>query len=122
MSNQYRFDMTIASGAAVSDGVSIEKHPVDRLAVQVPAAWTAADIGFDVSQDDSTYIPLKGATGSRLKITGVATGAAGVYIAPAETFLVDGYRYVRLASLDTGDESAENQGAARSLVLVLLDG
>lgn len=114
----YRAETTIASGAAASGGLKLTGYR--GLAVQTPAAWTAANIGFEVSEDDSTYVPLYDEDGARVVISGVATGAAAVYIAPAEVWAAGVYPYVRLASLDTADGSAENQAAARTLKVIAL--
>ena len=49
--------VTILNGEALSDGVVFGKY--SRGVIHMPAAWTAADIGFHVSSEvDGTYQPL----------------------------------------------------------------
>lgn len=114
----FRVEVTIASGAAVSSAVKLTGYR--RLAVQTPAVWTTANIGFEVSEDGSTFVPLRDSTGAKLAITGVITNAAGVYVGPVDTLAAGPYPYVRLTSLDTVDASAENQAAARTLKVIAL--
>lgn len=114
----FRATATIASGAAVSNALKLTGYR--GLAVQTPATWTAANIGFEVSEDGTTFIPLYDEDGARVVISSVATGAAQLYCAPAEAWACGVYPYVRLASLDTADGSAENQAAARTLKVIAL--
>lgn len=114
----FRAETTIAIGAAVSSGLKLTGYR--GLAVQTPATWTAANIGFEVSEDGSTFVPLYDEDGARVVISGVVTNAAALYIAPAEVWAAGVYPYVRLASLDTADGSAENQAAARTLKVIAL--
>lgn len=113
-------DVVIANGEADSASIDMSDQPPRGIAVLVPGAWTAADIGFEVSSDDSTWYPLQNDTGGLVKITGITTDAAGYYVAPAGTWAIGGWQYMRLNSLDTGDETAENQGAARTMTVVFL--
>ena len=49
--------VTILNGAALSDGVVFGKY--SKGVIHLPAAWTAADIGFYVSSEaDGTFLPL----------------------------------------------------------------
>jgi len=43
---------TIANGASLSDALELDGHSVLRIAM--PAAWTAADLTFQVSDDAGT--------------------------------------------------------------------
>ena len=45
--------LTILSGAATSDGVALDGHIPATL--QMPDAWTAADISFQGSKDGATW-------------------------------------------------------------------
>jgi len=114
----FRATATIASGAAVSNALAMTGYR--GLAVQTPAVWTAANIGFEVSEDGTTFVPLYDEEGARVVISSVATGAARLYCAPAQAWACGVYPYVRLASLDTADGSAENQAAARTLKVIAL--
>lgn len=115
-----RATVAIASGAAVSETVTLTTTRPRGLAVLVPSAWTAADIGFEISTDNSAWVPLYGDTGLRIKITTIATAASQLYIAPTEVWAACAFPYLRLASLNTGTGANANQGAARSLIVVLL--
>jgi len=44
---------TILNGASLSDAVELKGHSVLRIAM--PAAWTAADLSFQVSDDGTTF-------------------------------------------------------------------
>lgn len=108
---------TIANGAAVSGSVAIAG--ARGVAVQVPSAWTAADIGFDVSEDGSTWLPVK-RLATYIRITNVPTGAAQLLPAPAELWAAGAYAFIRLVSLTVGLETTVNQGAARTLKVIYL--
>jgi hypothetical protein len=112
--------MTIANAAAVSDTFDAEAFGGRGFSVQTPAAWTAADIAFEVSENDSDWFPVYNDLGTRVKITNVATAAAQAYIAPAEAWVVGAYKHARLASINTATGANENQGAARTLILKAL--
>jgi len=43
---------TILNGASLSDAVELKGHSVLRIAM--PAAWTAADLSFQISDDNGT--------------------------------------------------------------------
>ena len=43
---------TILNTASLSDAVELEGHSVERIIM--PAAWTAADLTFQISDDDGT--------------------------------------------------------------------
>ena len=80
----------IASGDSVSgtpdlDGVELE-------AVVVPAAWTAADLTFQVSVDRTTWSDLLNSTGTEIKIT------AGPGKAHLNPFPDSGMRFMRFRS------------------------
>lgn len=107
--------LSIAGTASVSG--HFEVKGARGLTVQVPSAWTAADIGFSVSDDASTWIPAYDPYGKRCKITGVKTSSAGNYTIPPESWQIEPWRYARIDSLDAADETAENQAVTRSLVV-----
>lgn len=119
----YYQPVTIASGQSVSSTIDAGGLRFKLVSVEVPAEWTAADIGFQVSRDGTTFAPLfydADGTRARVKIAQVQTDGTGVYIAPAEAWALSVYPYFRLESLDASDESAEDQGAARTLYVGFL--
>lgn len=115
-----RMSATILSGQAVSDALELQKLSLIGLAVLIPSAWTAADIGFEVSEDNSTWVQLYDDAGARVKITGINTGASRLYIAPAEAWAIGAFPYMRFVSLNTGTGANENQVAQRALKLIRL--
>lgn len=109
-----RVNLTIASGTAESEAFTL----VDALGnvgmVKTPAAWTAATIGFKVSDSfGGTYAPLRDPTGNLVAVSGVITNAAGWYRLPYE---LAGAFYVKLWSMNAGSDV--NQEADRALVIV----
>ena len=102
-------NLTIASGAAESDAV--RAHGFTFFYVHMPAAWTAASLGFEVSHDGVTYAPLYDADGNLVEITPAVDKA---YVLPAE---VAAAHYLKLWSQTSG--SGVNQAAAREIELVM---
>lgn len=103
-----------ASGNTSTEYVQIERDA--GLSVQVPSAWTAADIGFLGSDSETgTYVDICDSSGSRVKITGIATSEAKWYDVPEA---VAKHLYIKLQSIDTSDETDEAQAAARALVVL----
>lgn len=100
---------SIANGAALSGAVNVSDY--ESGVVLMPAAWTAASIGFQVSGDNSTYYPLYDEGGTLVEMT-VAVDKG--YQIPAEVFCS---KWVKLWSETSG--SGVNQGAARTLKLIL---
>jgi hypothetical protein len=113
-------EVVIANAAAVSGSFDVNAQGGRGFAVEVPVAWTAADIAFEVSDDDSTYVPLYSDTGARVKITNIATAAVQVYIVPAEAWAIGAYLFMRLVSIDTSTGANTNQGAERTLKVRVL--
>lgn len=107
--------VTIASGAAVSG--ELEMREASGGVVLMPAAWTAASIGFQVSDElhDSggTFYPLKDDDGNLVQIDSPAVDEA--YSIPAAVFAAARFR---LWSQD-GSGNNTNQGAERVLTVFL---
>ena len=120
---------TILSGAA-KPAIGLDVRGFATALIRVPAAWTAADIGFEVAatdpdasgegveqnRQDTGYVALVDKTGSRVKITTIATAASKWYEVPAQALMAG---FLRIASLHTGTGADENQGADRALVVAL---
>jgi len=121
MSTRYH-TATIANGAAVSDAISLING--ERITgVIVPSAWTAADIGFSVSVDGTTFYEVADVTRttagtSEARIINVVTNAAAFYAVPAVMDLEFG-GFVKLTSVNTANNADVNQGAARSLIVTI---
>ena len=117
---QFRKAVTIANGAAVSSNITLKDGGAHRLAVLTPAAWTAADIAFQASVDGVTWVQLRTQAGLISRITVVPTAAAALLWGPEETRVLGAFKYIRLNSVNTASEAAVNQGAARTLTIILL--
>jgi len=103
--------LTIANGEAESEAFDMSISA--GATILMPAAWTAANIGFQVSDaEEGTFVPLYDADAA---IVEVAAEASKAFTCPAELF---GCAWVKLWSQD-GAGSDENQGGARSIKLLL---
>ena len=111
------FDTNIANAASISE--AIDTGGFRGLGVIVPSVWTAANIGFyGVSGADE--VPLYDDEGNLIVISGIATGARRLYIAPSGVWALGAFPKFRLASLNTATGAAVNQGAQRLLRVVFL--
>jgi hypothetical protein len=109
-----KISLTIASGAAESEAFSLADLVGDAGLVRTPAAWTAAGIGFKVSDSFAgTFAPLRGQAGSLVEISNVQAAEAGWYKLPDE---LRGALYVKLWSENAGVDA--NQAADRALAVV----
>lgn len=99
----YKPNVTFTAGQSVSDSTDISLLSLRGLALLVLAAdWVTADIGFQVSNDNSTWYTLYDEFGAGVKVAGVITNAAAVYACPAGVWAVGGFKYLRLVSRNTG--------------------
>ena len=106
--SSYTFPVTIPNGTALSNVVSFHEYAYGIL--HMPAAWTAASIGFQVcSTIDGTFLPLYDEGGTLVELTVTVDQAHPL---PAEVLAA---RYVKIWS-ETGGAGV-NQGAARSLIV-----
>lgn len=109
--------ITIALGAAISDAFDMSGYAIAY--VEVPVAWTAANIGI-VSAEAlaGTYqaASARDRYGTRDVISGVQTAEICLYEAPPAWA---GAHFAKLTSLNTATGAAENQGAARTLRVFL---
>ena len=104
--------MTIANGTAVSDAIDMRDYAGGNL--YMPAAWTAASIGFQIAKDaGGTYYPFYDETATIVEIAGPAVDTA--YTLPKELFAA---QFVKLWSQD-GAGANTNQGAARTIIIEL---
>jgi hypothetical protein len=104
--------MTIANGAALSDAFDMRDYAGGI--VYMPAAWTAASIGFQIANESGgTYYPLYDEDAALVQIASPAVDNA--YTIPTGLFSA---RFVKLWSQD-GAASGTNQGAARTIIIEL---
>ena len=104
--------VTIAAGAALSDAMDFRY--MGGAILHMPAAWTAADIGFYVSPTGvaGSFQPLYDELNALVQIDGATADRS--YALPAAIFAA---HYVQLWSQNAG--VSENQAAARELQLSL---
>ena len=126
MPNSCRFvSVTIASSAASSSAFEFNGQRV--VGVIVPAEWTAADITFDVAipTASGTFVKVVNRAGAAYKLTGVATSAAEYQLVSGDAnqadIIITGPGAGRITSTNTGSEADVNQGAARTLIVILAD-
>jgi hypothetical protein len=101
---------TIANGASLSGAIDLGTSRL--LAIQMPAAWTAAALTFEASYDGVTYAPVYDSAGTEISWT---VGAARIALnAAAAEWL--GVRYLKVRS---GTSAAPvNQAADRTLKII----
>jgi hypothetical protein len=100
--------VTIANGQSLSPAVDFGD---DRLhTILMPAAWTAANLTFQVSADGVSYIDLFTSAGEL-----VITAAAARALALDQT-IFPAFRFLKVRSGTSGVPVA--QGAARDLILL----
>lgn len=116
--------VTIANGAAVSDPFDLNGARV--RGVIGDTAWTAADISFEVETRPSSgvFVKVVDQAGALLRIAGVATAAQeymifGVVGDAAGMDGVMAWGRARLCSTNTASEANANQGAARTLTVIM---
>lgn len=109
--------VTIANAAAASGAFNLGAYKI--AAVITPAAWTAGDISFEVGDGAGNFRKVIDSAGALLKITGVATGASEYMVVPEAGDLITG-KQAKVVSTNTASEADVNQGAARTLQVVLV--
>lgn len=113
---------TIANGASLSGAIDMNRirssaegmggHGIHLAAIQMPSAWTAANITFQGSVDGSTYYDLYDQYGTEILVT-----AAASRVILLDLSMFAGINFVKLRSGTTG--TAVNQAADRAIVLGL---
>ena len=97
---------TIANGASLTSAIQLDRNTV--LGIGIPDPWTAADLSFQGSMDNSTFYDMRNAAGSEL----VVPVTAGDWIA----FDPDDLRSPLYIKIRSGTSAAPvNQGGARVL-------
>lgn len=123
--------VAIAITEAVSAAFQSPNNPdYDTVQVKLPAAWTAADLKLQFSDDEgTTWFNVVESDGSVSKLTSIPTSGGGLVAAPhdansgldywAQAMKAIPNGYFRVVSIDTADESNENQAAARTVDLLV---
>ncbi len=130
--------LTILSGESISDIIDLGRSGGQLispagLAIDIPAAWTAANIGVDIAKYQEVYptnlaslvwlplVGLDGDAGARAKLTNIGTSRAVTALFPFPSWAIGNRRYIRLVSVNTSDDwAAVNQAGARILTVTLL--
>ena len=115
--------VTISSGAATSEAFSFQGQRV--IGVVVPSAWTAGDVSFEIEYPSGTWVKVVDRAGALYKLTGVATRAAELHLTAGDAnqadIIVVGTGDGRVVSTNTSSEADVNQGADRSVAVILAD-
>ena len=101
--------VTIANGASLSDAIDLGGRKL--VAIDMPAAWTAASLTFQASADGTTYDNLYDGATERAVVVGASYYSAlniGDWV---------GVKFLKVRSGTAG--SPVNQAAARTITLVL---
>lgn len=105
----YSYPVTIPNGTALSNVITWREFGYGIL--HMPATWTAADIGFQVSSElDGTFLPLYDDAGALVEIASPAVDQA--MRIPVEVLAA---RFVKIWSQTGGADT--NQGAERALII-----
>lgn len=106
--------VTIANNQSESD--AFETRGMSVVGLQLPSAWTAADLAWKWSHDGTNfYGPVKDATGT---VIGCSAAASAAIAFPQSDNIMA--CYLKLVSVTAADRSvAANQGGARSIQITL---
>jgi hypothetical protein len=105
--------VTIPNGASLSAGVGepVQLGNASLVGIIMPAAWTAASLTFQGSNDGTNFFNIFDVNGAEY----VASAAASRYI-PVDPVDFSGVNYLKLRSGTSG--TPVNQGADRIITLV----
>ncbi len=65
--NIISLDMKISSGSSITDGQNLTRNRV--CAIQMPSAWTTADLTFQASNDGATYVDVYDIYGTEVVVS-----------------------------------------------------
>ena len=115
--------VTISSGAATSGAFAFQGQRV--IGVVVPSVWTAGDVSFEIEYPSGTWVKVVDRAGALYKLTGVATSAAEFHLTAGDAnqadIIIMGTGNGRVVSTNTSSEANVNQGADRSVAVILAD-
>jgi hypothetical protein len=97
---------------AISINESRNKAPHSLVAILMPATWTAADLTFQASNDNTTFYNMVNTAGNEVTVTGPAA-SEWVAIDPADFV---GVEYLKVRSGSSG--AAVAQGGDRVLTFL----
>lgn len=105
------FSATIVSGASLSGAIDVAGTTL--ISIQMPAAWTAANLTFQGSADGSTYADVYNDSGDEYSIP---VSASRFVMLDQVQNRFRGMRYFKVRSGTSG--TPVNQGADRVLSLI----
>lgn len=114
----YRSSITIPINTPVSGAIDLSAIRPRGGSIIIPSTWDAADILFEISLDNATYIQVKDETGALLRINNITTNASFTYIFPAKLWSALPAPYIRFRSVAVAGTSNVNQTAQRSLTVL----
>ncbi len=112
--NLTAYKVTIKSGASLSDGVYTQGHAL--VGIQMPASWTAASLGYEVSVDDLTYQTGYDTSGN-LEQTIVIAGCF-VCVPLSDAIFAPYFKIRSVAAANPPVTTPVNQDADRTLILL----
>jgi hypothetical protein len=100
---------TIANGASITGAIDVGDQPL--IAIQMPAAWTTADLTFQASIDGTNFFDVYNLSGDEYTVA--AAASRFIVLSPLE------FQWARYIKIRSGPSaSAVTQGGARTLTLV----
>lgn len=110
-----KYTATIANAGSLSN--AFPQGDGALVAIELPSAWTAAALSFDVSNDNVTYKSLSW-SGSEFTISDPSAGTSILGTAlSVDPAIFQGYRYIKIRSGTVGTPVA--QGGARTLYAII---
>lgn len=106
---------TIAQDANLSDAVYLEGEVL--VSVRMPAVWDAANLTFQVSMDNVTYLNAYSQAGAEHVVT--AAAALHIWVDPAA---FAGYRWLKVRSGTSGTPVAQSTGDDPRLIELITRG
>ena len=107
---------TIVDDASLSDAVNLRGEVL--VGIRMPAVWDAANLTFQVSMDNVTYLDAYSSAGAEhvVTVTGVDTH---IWVDPSN---FAGYRWLIVRSGTTGTPVAQTTGAGPRLLELITRG
>jgi len=106
---------TIADGASLSDAVFVEGGVI--VGIRMPAVWDAANLTFQVSMDNVTYLNAYSSAGAEHVIT--AAASRHIWVDPSQ---FAGYPWLKVRSGTAAVPVDQVTGADPKLVTLIVRG
>jgi len=107
---------TIANGASLSDAVYL--HGEVLVGIRMCATWDAANLTFQVSMDDVTYLNAYSQAGAEHVVT-VAAVDTHIWVDPTD---FAGYRWIKVRSGTAGTPVEQSTGEDARLITLVTRG